>query len=82
MAIHRLVFGAVLGRFPNLKFVAAHLGGMLTFFPERLATHLSLFIDLMKDKIPDRILNDPHHYVKKMYLDTAVFNIPSLNCAY
>ena len=82
MAIHRLVFGGLLDRFPNLKFVAVHLGGMITFYPERFATHLPIFIDLMKEKIPDRILNDPHRYVKKIYLDTAVFNTPSLNCAY
>ncbi len=37
LAMARLVFGGVVGRFPSLRFVTHHLGGMVPFYAGRIA---------------------------------------------
>ena len=83
-AIMRLVFSGVLERYPNLKFVTHHCGGLLPFLVQRLV-HQSK--RAMKDKEPiekDIGLSRPVlEYFKMFYGDTAIHgHIPGLMCGY
>jgi predicted TIM-barrel fold metal-dependent hydrolase len=82
IAVHRLVFSGVLEKYPRLKVVAAHLGGMISFYPQRIDYFMPTLQNHISDKTPDKVLKDPHSYFKKVYYDTAVYNEPTLNCAY
>lgn len=68
IALAKLIFDGTLDRFPNLKIVAAHGGGYLGSYPDRL------------DKVcPTRpqqctaIGKEPTEYMKHMYYDSLVF---------
>lgn len=91
LAISRLVFSGVLAKYPNLKFIVHHLGGMIPYFGERLRGFID---DPMKTKPPTAkrerdssesagLDQHPVSYFKKMYADTVVNgSLGALECAY
>ncbi|MDB5650053.1 MAG: amidohydrolase 2, partial [Hyphomicrobiales bacterium] len=68
IALHNLIFGGTLARFPNLKIMAVHGGGYLPAYSGRIDhawgaredTHAGL-------PLP------PSHYLRQIYFDTVVF---------
>jgi predicted TIM-barrel fold metal-dependent hydrolase len=79
MAMTRLVFSGILERYPNLKVVTHHCGGMVPFYEQRIIAFQdnSEMARLNKDK--DRLSEAPIKYYKKIYADTAIYgNAPGL----
>ncbi|MBW2609474.1 MAG: amidohydrolase [Deltaproteobacteria bacterium] len=64
-AVWRLIFGGVFDRFPTMKIVMHHLGGMLPFYARRVEVNFEKFLS---DKLPKHI----SEYWPHLYGDTAV----------
>jgi predicted TIM-barrel fold metal-dependent hydrolase len=81
-AMTRLVFGGVLEKYPNLKFIAHHGGGMVPFFEQRIVGHHDL-MEMRHKGYKRELTRAPIEYFKMFYLDTAVSgSTPALMCAY
>jgi aminocarboxymuconate-semialdehyde decarboxylase len=82
VAMTRLVFSGILERYPNLKIVTHHCGGMVPYYAQRIIQHHYLPGNRgteHKYNLP----KDPIDYYKMFYNDTAIHgNTPALMCAY
>jgi len=82
-AMTRLIFGGVLEKFPTLKIITHHAGGMVPFFAERIRSGFDLWemrtsLNPMKD-----LSRAPIEYYRRFYNDTAIAGYtPALMCAY
>ncbi|MCL5734583.1 MAG: amidohydrolase family protein [Actinobacteria bacterium] len=84
-AMTRLVFTGYFERFPELKVVTHHCGGMVSFYAERIAQHYSQMGISYHDYADiSRVLTKaPLEYYKMFYNDTAIHgNTPALMLAY
>ena len=61
LAVSRIVYSGVFDRHPDLRLIAAHLGGMLLVYPDRL--------NWREGKVECQ--SEPETYLKKIYYDTA-----------
>ena len=80
-AMTRLVFSGVLQKYPNLKIVTHHCGGMIPYYADRLVE----FMDQAEMRFHEKrtLTKAPIEYFKKFYADTALYgNTPALMCAY
>lgn len=67
IAMGRIVFGGILERFPTLKIVVHHLGGMIPYFSDRVAGNIENYgLDAKKLSKPAM------EYFKMFYGDTMV----------
>jgi aminocarboxymuconate-semialdehyde decarboxylase len=76
LAVARMIFDGFFDRYPNLKLIAAHGGGTLPYIAGRL--------DICFDNMPacrERISSKPSTYLKKIYYDSVVFQMESLELA-
>ena len=64
-AVWRMIFGGVIDRFPTMKIVTHHLGGMIPYFARRVEENFNKFL---KDKLPKHI----SEYWGNFYGDTAL----------
>ncbi|MGH3650005.1 MAG: amidohydrolase family protein, partial [Acidimicrobiia bacterium] len=73
----RLVFGGYFDRFPDLKIITHHLGGMTPYFEGRVGPGMDQLGSRTSDEdltvILDRLQKRPLEYFKQFYGDTAVF---------
>jgi predicted TIM-barrel fold metal-dependent hydrolase len=83
IAMTRIVFSGILEKYPNLKFITHHCGGMIPFFRERLIGSYERIFQDLGDGV-NRGLSQHHiEYFKKFYNDTAINgNTSALMCAY
>lgn len=80
-AMARLVYSGVLEKYPKLKFITHHCGGMLPFFSSRT----TMRTDLPKEQIEGaytELTRPPVEYFKMFYGDTANINLAALTCGY
>ncbi len=68
VAVHHLIFGGVLDRYPGLKLVVAHGGGFLPAYSGRIDHGAAARPDTC-----EHLRHDPTHYLKRLYFDTMVF---------
>jgi aminocarboxymuconate-semialdehyde decarboxylase len=61
MAIYRMVASGLFDRFPVFPFIVSHLGGLVSFYPDRL--------NWREGDVG--CTEDPEYYFKKIYYDTA-----------
>src|SRR5262250_836218 len=61
LAISRIVYNGIFDRYPNLKVIASHLGGMILLYLDRLN---------WREGNPE-CKKEPEEYFKKLYYDTA-----------
>lgn len=61
LAITRIVYNGAFDRYPDLKLIASHLGGMILLYPDRL--------NWREGNIECK--EEPEFYFKKIYYDTA-----------
>lgn len=82
-AMARLAFGGVLERFPKLKIVTHHAGGLVPFFARRIELSWEFNRQLMGYQDDGQSLSKPPiEYYKQFYCDTAIQgNTPALMCA-
>ncbi|NLE75109.1 MAG: amidohydrolase family protein [Actinobacteria bacterium] len=77
MAIVSLILQGVLDKFPNLKYVHGHLGGMVPYFVRRLQDSYKGYGDewgISLSKSPDLI------YKERVWPDTTSFYLPAMKC--
>jgi aminocarboxymuconate-semialdehyde decarboxylase len=73
VAVHYLVFGGVLERFPSLKFVLSHGGAFACAYSGRMDHAYGARADCREN-----ISMPPSYYVSKLYPDSIVFNVDQL----
>jgi predicted TIM-barrel fold metal-dependent hydrolase len=79
LAMSRLVFSGIMEKYPNLKCITHHCGGMLPAFYKRVA----LIPPGMKTGDIQKLTKPPLEYFKRFYADTVMGgNIPALMAGY
>jgi aminocarboxymuconate-semialdehyde decarboxylase len=68
LAMSRLVFSGIMEKYPNLKFITHHCGGMLPFFYKRVA----LVPPGVKTGEVTKLGKSPLDYFKRFYADTVL----------
>jgi len=83
VAMTRLVFSGILEKYPNLKVVTHHTGGMIPYYQQRIVQHYSLHDMKYRKEYFNKLTKAPMDYFRKFYADTAIHgNTPALMCAY
>lgn len=79
-AMARLVFSGIMEKFPGIKIVTHHMGGMVPFYAERIRQ----FTQVARVGIQMPTLKkEPVDYFKMFYADTAIYgNTPALMCGF
>jgi len=81
VAMTRLVFNGILEKYPDLKIVTHHCGGMVPYFEQRIIQHHYLPGSRGTEHVYN-LPKDPIDYYKRFYNDTAIHgNTPALMCA-
>jgi uncharacterized protein len=71
-AMVRLVFAGIFEKFPTIKFITHHLGGMVPYFSDRLIVHYNNGLQrLGADHFPG-LTKHPVEYFRMFYADTAI----------
>ena len=83
-AITRLVFAGIFEKFPTIKFITHHGGGMIPYFAHRIIVHYrNSLVDLRGQKFFPGLTKPPIEYFRMFYADTALNgNTPGLILAY
>ena len=84
VAMTRLVFSGILEKYPSLKFVTHHCGGMIPYYAGRIYQHYGQ--QAMAPRLPEymrSLAKTPVEYYRMFYNDTAIHgNTPALMLAY
>ncbi len=77
----RMVFSGILEKYPNLKFITHHCGGMIPFLEQRMVGSYD-HAALLRGAKYKETLSRPHiDYFKMFYYDTALYgSTPGLMC--
>ena len=67
--LSHIIFEGTLDKFPNLKICAAHAGGFLATYPDRMDNGCRVFPDQCKKTIKKQ----PSEYLKQIYFDSIIF---------
>ena len=82
VAMTRLVFSGVLEKYPNLKFITHHCGGMVPYFEQRIVQHHYLPGGRGTEHVYS-LPREPIEYYRMFYNDTAIHgNTLALMCAH
>jgi predicted TIM-barrel fold metal-dependent hydrolase len=79
VAMTRLVYGRVVERFPEIDFVVADVGGVLSFFAQRAHNIFTGRTDEIRQR--HGLRDNPLAYFKKFYVDSADHPSLTLRCA-
>jgi predicted TIM-barrel fold metal-dependent hydrolase len=83
VAMARLVFSGVLEKYPKLKFITHHCGGMVPYFEQRIVTQYDHTEMRYGAKYKQGLTKSPIDYFRMFYNDTATNgSTPALMCAY
>ncbi len=82
MALARLVFSGVFEKWPHLKIVTHHGGGMISFYDQRIVAFLDEGERLHRGRRPFQLTRAPIDCFKMFYADTALYgSTQALTCA-
>ena len=82
-AMVRLVFAGVLEKYPTIKFITHHLGGMVPFFADRIIAHYDNGLQRLGAKHFPGLTKHPIEYLRMFYGDTALNGNPwALRCGF
>jgi len=82
-AMTRLVFSGVLERYPNLKIITHHCGGMIPYFADRMEGGQDFAEVRLKAKFKLPLSKPPKEYYRMFYADTALYGATaSLMCGH
>lgn len=82
-AMTRLVFSGILERYPNLKFITHHCGGMVPYLEERIIGAYDHAEMRRGAKYKQGLTKAPIEYFKMFYYDTSIYgNTAGLMCSY
>ncbi|MEW6664241.1 MAG: amidohydrolase family protein [Thermodesulfobacteriota bacterium] len=80
-AMVRLVFAGIFERFPAIKFITHHCGGMVPYFADRLVVHYNNGLERLGAPHFPGLTKHPVDYLRMFYNDTALNGNPSaLRC--
>jgi predicted TIM-barrel fold metal-dependent hydrolase len=83
VAMARLAFSGILDKYPNLKILTHHAGGMIPFFAKRIELSHDFNRIRMGYQYDPPLQKPPLGYYRMFYCDTAIQgNTPALMCAY
>ncbi len=88
VAMARLVFCGLFDRYPNIKIITHHLGGMIPYYDGRVGPGLDVLGQRTSDEDYSKILPSlkrPHlEYFREFYGDTAMFGggVHALRCGF
>ena len=71
-AMVRLVFAGVFEKFPTIKFITHHCGGMIPYFSDRAIVHYNNGLERLGTKYFPGLTKHPVEYFKMFYADTAL----------
>ncbi len=76
-AMARLVFSGIMEKYPNLKIVTHHLGGMVPFYAERIRQFTQMFS--LNSELGEGLFlkKEIVDYFKMFYADTAIYGNPT-----
>jgi aminocarboxymuconate-semialdehyde decarboxylase len=69
LAVLRLLFSGTLEKFPKLKLVASHLGGVYPYLRGRIEIGYKAYPECKVN-----ISKPPDHYLKKVWVDSIIYN--------
>ena len=77
-AMTRLVFSGIMEKFPNLKIVTHHCGGLVPFYEERIIEFAHVYEKSLvrQKKEPLQLTKPVIDYYKMFYADTAIYGNP------
>lgn len=82
-AMVRLVLSGVLEKFPDLKIITHHCGGMVPYMINRIAGFVQAGEIFGSRKGPGNLRKPVNDYLKMFYADTAIYGYtPGLMCGY
>ena len=82
-AMTRLVFSGILQKFPTLKVITHHCGGMVPYYEQRILQHYGQRDRDGRASFARDLRKSPVDYYKMFYNDTAIHgNTPALMLAY
>ncbi len=76
----RLVFSGVFEKYPGLKIITHHFGGMVSFLEKRIDGLYDLQEQLVGQKFTEKLTKRPIEYYRLFYCDTAYGSPPGLMC--
>ena len=83
LAMTRLVHSGILEKYPDLKFITHHAGGMVPFFACRITQFQDSDEMLRGGHFKDKLTDMPIKYYQRFYADTALNgNTPALELAH
>lgn len=71
-AMVRLVFAGIFEKFPAIKFITHHLGGMVPYFSDRIVVHYNNGLQRLGATHFPGLTKEPIEYLKMFYADTAL----------
>jgi predicted TIM-barrel fold metal-dependent hydrolase len=71
-AMVRLVFAGIFEKFPTIKFITHHLGGMVPYFSDRIVVHYNNGLQRLGTTHFPGLTKEPIEYLKMFYGDTAL----------
>ncbi|MDA4129170.1 MAG: amidohydrolase [Thaumarchaeota archaeon] len=87
LVLPRLIFSGIMEKYPTLKIVAHHLGGMIPFFSGRIRESYSERASssrMAEEKagLRKRLSKPVWEYFKQFYYDTAVASASAIKCGF
>ncbi|MCR4393714.1 MAG: amidohydrolase [Dehalococcoidales bacterium] len=83
VAMTRLVFSGILEKYPDLKVITHHCGGMIPYYAQRIYQHYGQGEKTGRAPFIRSLKMAPLDYYRKFYADTAIHgNTPALMLAY
>jgi aminocarboxymuconate-semialdehyde decarboxylase len=79
MAIISLIFAGVLEKYPKLKFVHSHLGGVVPYMVGRIDDCARAYRDEYKFSIPKM---PSEYYKNQVYVDSISYHLPAMKCCW
>ncbi len=80
-AMTRFVFAGIFEKFPSIKIITHHCGGMVPYFSERLAVHYGNGLERLGTDYFPGLTRPPIEYFKMFYADSALNGNPhALHC--
>ena len=79
LSVIRLIQSGLLDQTPDLKLIAAHIGGVLPYLIGRIGTY-----SVPSPLVPNPLLlkHPIEHYLHNLYVDTVCYHIEALECCY
>jgi predicted TIM-barrel fold metal-dependent hydrolase len=79
----RLVFSGILERYPKLKFINHHAGGMIPFFERRMTSLCNMAERRVGANLKQHLTKSPRDYFRMFFNDTAIGgSTAALMCTY